>query len=54
MVEAFKGILYPDVSVTAKVPEVVIGEPETVKPVGTVIATDETVPIPNVDVAVKV
>src|SRR5574343_77923 len=38
-------MLYPLVKVTAKVPDVVIGVPEILNPVGTVIATDVTVPL---------
>ena len=37
-------------SVSAKVPEVVSGEPEIANPVGTVIVTEVTVPLPTVSV----
>ena len=40
-------MLYPDCSETASVPLVVIGDPLTVKPVGTVIATLVTDPEPT-------
>ena len=43
--EALVGIEYPAAKVTAKVPELVIGEPAILKPVGTVIATLVTVPV---------
>ena len=46
MVEAVNGMLYPAVRETARVPEVVIGEPETVSPVGTESATEVTEPFP--------
>ena len=39
------GIEYPAAIVNANVPDVVIGVPETDKPVGTVMATDVTVPV---------
>jgi len=54
VVEAVSGMLYPAVKVNPKVPAVVIGEPEIESPVGTVIATDVTVPlIPKEEVAVS-
>ena len=39
------GGIVPD-QVNASVPEVVMGEPETASPVGTVAATEVTVPLP--------
>ena len=42
MVEAVKGILYPEVKDRAKVTEEVIGFPEILNPVGTVISTEVT------------
>ena len=35
---------YPEANTTASVPDVVMGVPDTVNPVGTVIATEVTVP----------
>ena len=49
----FVGIEYPELKERANVPEVVIGEPVTVKPVGTVIETEVTVPVLFVQVGVK-
>ncbi|MPM84831.1 hypothetical protein SDC9_131907 [bioreactor metagenome] len=43
-VEAVVGIMYPEANPKARVPFEVIGEPVTVRPVGTVIATEVTVP----------
>ena len=43
---AVVGIEYPAVNVSAKVPLVVIGVPVILNPVGTVIATLDTVPVP--------
>jgi len=37
--------------VTASVPEVVIGDPATVSHEGTVIPTDVTVPVPEVEIS---
>jgi hypothetical protein len=42
---AVVGISYPEVRVNASVPDVVIGEPEIDRPVGTVIPTLVTVPV---------
>ena len=42
---AVVGIEYPEANDTARVPELVIGLPETDKPVGTVIPTEVTVPV---------
>lgn len=42
---AVVGMEYPAVMVRARVPDVVMGLPETESPVGTVIATDVTVPV---------
>lgn len=44
----------PGVRVKASVPEVVIGEPATDNPVGTVAATEVTVPAPPVNPSVEV
>ena len=44
--EAVRGILKPEVRVNPSVPDVVTGDPEIDNPVGTVIATDVTVPEP--------
>jgi len=48
--------LYRPSRVTAKVPAVVIGEPLTIRPVGTVIATEVTEPLgsPSEEVAIAV
>ena len=44
VVEAESGMTYPAVRESASVPEVVIGLPETVRPVGAESATEVTVP----------
>ena len=46
VVEAVKGITYPEVKVKANVPAPVIGLPDIDSPVGTLISTEETVPAP--------
>jgi hypothetical protein len=43
------GMPYPVVKAKASVPDVVIGDPLTVKPVGADNATDVTVPLPAPD-----
>jgi hypothetical protein len=43
------GMPYPVVKAKASVPDVVIGDPLTVKPVGADSATDVTVPLPAPD-----
>lgn len=50
---AVVGIEYPDAYVKANVPDVVIGDPETDSPVGTVILTEVTVPVLLVLVAIR-
>jgi hypothetical protein len=47
VVLAVSGMLYPPVSDTARVPLVVIGEPVTERPVGTLMATELTDPVPR-------
>ena len=49
---AVVGIEYPDAYVKANVPDVVMGDPETDSPVGTVILTEVTVPVLLVLVAI--
>lgn len=44
VVEAESGMIYPEARARASVPLVVIGLPPIVKPVGTVISTEVTVP----------
>jgi hypothetical protein len=44
VVEAVRGMVYPEVRVRPSVPDVVIGEPEIERPVGVVRSTEVTVP----------
>lgn len=48
---AVVGMEYPVSNATANVPELVTGEPDTTKPVGTVMPTEVTVPAPAVSQA---
>jgi hypothetical protein len=47
VVEAVRGMVYPEVRVRPSVPDVVIGEPEIDRPVGVVMATEVTDPFPE-------
>lgn len=47
VVDAVRGMTYPACNANASVPAVVIGLPDMVRPVGTVAATDVTVPDPD-------